>query len=114
MFPSIFARGNRKTLQNLKKLRKQAQAEKQPKVALRIQGIMLSLEKHSVNDIARLLHVHRTTVRLWIHAWNTYHEQGVLEGYRSGRRPKLTDNDKETLYDIVDSGPVAYGSMSLT
>ncbi len=109
MFPSIFARGNRRTLQNLKKLRKQAQADKQPKVALRVQGIMLSLEKRSVNDIARLLHVHRTTVRLWIHAWNTYREKGVLEGYRSGRRPKLTDHDKENLYDILDSGPVAYG-----
>jgi transposase len=34
---------------------------------------------------------------------------GLLEGHRSGRRPKLTEEDRQRLFDIVDSGPVAYG-----
>ena len=109
MLPRIFAKGNRKTLEKLKELRKMAQADKAPRVALRIQAIMLSLERHGVNDIARLLHVHRSSVHSWIQAWNMYREEGLLEGHRSGRQPRLTDQDKELLHDIVESGPVAYG-----
>jgi len=90
-------------------MRKQAQADKAPRVAIRIQGVMLSIENRSVGDIARLLHVHRSTVHSWILFWNEYRELGLLEGHRSGRPPSLNDKDKERLADIVDSGPVSYG-----
>ncbi|HDH05689.1 MAG TPA: hypothetical protein ENH01_08250 [Nitrospirae bacterium] len=60
MQPSTFARGNKRTRSNLKTLRRETHADKAPKVALRIQGIMLSLKKHSVSDIAWLLQVHRS------------------------------------------------------
>lgn len=59
MQPSTFAKGNKRTRGNIKTLRMEAHADKAPRVALRIQGIMLSLEKHSVSDIAQLLQVHR-------------------------------------------------------
>jgi transposase len=109
MLPSVFARGNSRTLENLTNLRKQAITDKAPKVALRLSGIMLSLEKHRVNEIARLLHVHRSTVHSWIYNWNEYREQGLLEGYRSGRPNRLNELDRQRLADIVDSGPIAYG-----
>ncbi len=109
MRPAIFAKGNKKTLANLKALRKQAQTDKAPRVALRIQGVMLSLEKYSVSDIARLLHMHRSTVHTWIVSWNAHREVGLYEGHRSGRPTALTETDRERLSDIVDSGPVAYG-----
>ena len=109
MRPATFAKGNKRTLSKLKALRKQAQSDKAPRVALRIQGIMLSLEKHSVSDIARLLHIHRSTVHVWIVSWNTHREVGLYEGHRSGRPCSLTETDRERLSDIVDSGPVAYG-----
>lgn len=112
MLPSLFAKGNKRSMEKLKKLRKEAQKDKEPRVVLRIQGIMLSLEKHSVNDIADLLHVHRSTVNLWVTAWNDFGESGLLEGYRCGRPSKLTDQQKEKLWNIVDSGPVAYGLRS--
>jgi len=109
MLSTVFAKGNKKTLINLVALRKAAQTDKAPRVALRIQGIMLSLEKHSVADIAQLLHVHRSTVHEWVVAWNVYGKEGLYEGHRSGRPPALTGEDKIRLSDIVDSGPVAYG-----
>ena len=109
MRPATFAKGNKKTLRNLIALRRQAQADKAPRVALRIQGVMLSLEKHSVSDIAQLLHVHRSTVHAWIQWWNACGKEGLYEGHRSGRPPALTEKDKERLRDIVDSGPVAHG-----
>ena len=33
-------------------------------------------------------------------------------GYRSGRNPKLSEEQKNALGDIIDSGPVAYGFLS--
>lgn len=109
MQPALFAKGNKRTLENLKALRKQAQTDKAPRVALRIQGVMLSLKKYSVSDIAELLHVHRSSPHAWICAWNEHGKAGLLEGHRSGRPPGLAEQDKERLGDIVDSGPVAYG-----
>ena len=109
MLPNVFAKGNRKTQAKLIALRKEAMADKAPRVALRIQGVLLSLDKHSVSDIARLLKVHRATVHNWIHQWNEWGEQGLLEGHRAGRPASLTEADFLRLRDIVDSGPVAYG-----
>lgn len=109
MLPSLFAKGNRRTIGNLEALRRQAHADKAPRVALRIQAIMLSIDKHSATRIAQLLHVHRVTVNSWINAWNAYREEGLLEGYRSGRPSRLTGSQREHLYDIIESGPVAYG-----
>jgi len=109
MRPATFAMGNKNAIQKLIDARKQAHADKAPRVALRIQAIILSLEKHSPTEIASLLHVARSCVHEWINAWNEYRMLGLLEGHRSGRRPKLTEENKQKLFDIVDSGPVAYG-----
>jgi transposase len=112
MLPSLFAKGNRRTVAHLEALRRQAHADKAPRVALRIQGVMLSIDKHSATRIAGLLHVHRVTINSWINAWNVYGQDGLLEGYRSGRPTRLSDSQKEQLYDIIESGPVAYGLRS--
>ena len=109
MHASTFAKGNKRTILKLILARKQAHADKAPRVALRIQAIILSLEKQGPTDIARLLHVPRSCVHEWINAWNEYRMLGLLEGHRSGRPPRLTEEGKQRLLDIVDSGPVAYG-----
>jgi len=112
MLPALFAKGNRRTVGSLEALRRQAHADKAPRVALRIQGIMLSIDKHSATHISELLHVHRVTVHAWINAWNAHGREGLLEGHRSGRPPRLSDPQKEQLYDIIESGPVAHGLSS--
>ena len=109
MTPLVFAKGNAKTIAKLLALHKEALSEKAPRVALRIQGILLSLEKHSVPDIARLLHSERTTVHGWVKRWNEYGTESLLEGHRSGRPPRMTQHEAQQLRDIIDSGPVAYG-----
>jgi transposase len=35
--------------------------------------------------------------------------EGLLEGQRSGRPPQLSSAHRQSLQDILDSGPVAYG-----
>jgi transposase len=105
----IFAEGNGRTLQRLRRLRQEAQTEKAPRVALRLEAIMLSVQQQTTGQIAQGLQVDRTRVHAWIGAWNEYGEEGLLEGHRSGRPPELDATQREQLADILDSGPVAYG-----
>jgi transposase len=109
MKPKLFAKGNNKTKQKLIRLRNEAQHDKAPRVALRIHGVILSIEKYPPSKIASLLKIDRTTVPIWINNWNQYGEEGLLEGHRSGRLPKLSDKELKHLYDILESGPIAYG-----
>jgi len=105
----VFARGNQRTVQRLIELRHQALNDHVPRIAQRLHGIVLSLEGHSPPTIARLLKVHRSTVPLWIEQFNEYGEEGLLEGLRPGRPVGLDPQQRESLCDILDSGPVAYG-----
>jgi hypothetical protein len=83
-----FAKGNRIAISKLLELRRQAQRDKEPRVVLRIQGILMSLEGGTAGEISNHLKVHRSTVP----------------------RPRgLSPEDREKLCDILDSGPTAYG-----
>jgi transposase len=104
-----FAQGRKAAISKLLELRRQAQKDKEPRVVLRIQGILMSLAGHTTGEIAGHLKVHRSTIPLWIDQWNRYGKEGLLEGHGSGRPPGLSCDDRERLCDILDSGPVAYG-----
>lgn len=106
---AIFAKGNQRTVNKIIRLRKEALADHQNRVATRLHAIMLSIEKHTSGDIANLLKVNRTNVPIWINNWNEHGADGLLEGHRSGRRSGLSPKDKERLGDIIESGPVTYG-----
>lgn len=106
---TIFACGNRRTIERLVARRRAAQRDKAMRVAQRLHGIILSLEHHTTTEIAHLLKVHRSSVPLWINAWNQNGEEGLLERYRSGRPCRLDPSEHVRLCDILDSGPVAYG-----
>lgn len=105
----VFARGNRKTVDKLLQVRRQAQRDKAPRVLLRVQGILMSLDGCTASEIAQRLKVHRSTVPLWIEHWNEHGEEGLWEGHRSGRPGELDQAARQRLCDILDSGPVAYG-----
>jgi len=105
----IFARGGSRTLHRLKRLRQEAQTDRAPRVALRMQAIMLSVQGQTTGQIAQGLQVDRTRVHAWIGAWNEHGDEGLLEGHRSGRPPAMSAEQRERLGDILDSGPVAHG-----
>lgn len=81
----VFANGKRRTVKQLIELRRQAQKDKAPRVVLRIQGILLSLDGCSTGEIAQRLKIHRSTVPTWIEHWNQHGLEGLWEGHRSGR-----------------------------
>ena len=103
------SRGHSPTLQRLKTLRQEAQTEKAPRVALRLQAILLSVQRQTTGQIARGLQVDRTRVHAWIGAWNESGAEGLREGHRSGRPAQLDATQREHLADSLDSGPVAHG-----
>jgi transposase len=105
----IFAQVQPRTRRQVLSLRQQAQTDKAPRVALRLQAILLSLDGHTAPAIAELLHVHRTRVHAWVSHWNEHGLEGIKEGHRSGRPCELTRVQCQQLHDIIESGPVAYG-----
>ncbi len=105
----IFAKGGHRAAKRLLALRQEAQTDKAPRVVLRIQGILMSLDGYSSGEIARRLKAHRSGVPVWIQHWNEHGEEGLWEGHRSGRPAHLSLRQREQLADILDSGPVAYG-----
>src|SRR2546429_361927 len=80
-----FANGNKATISKLLEVRRQAQKDKEPRVVLRIQGILMSLDGQTTGEIAN-----------------------HLKGHRSGRPRHLSPAEREQLCDILDSGPAAY------
>jgi transposase len=105
----VFAVGDGRTLVRLRRLRTDAHSDRAPRVALRLQALMLSVQKHSNTEIARLLQVSRSRVYEWVCSWNKYGLEGILEGHRSGRPSALNGKQQTKLRDIIESGPIAYG-----
>lgn len=105
----LFAKAQARTRRHVLTLRQEAQTDKAPRVALRLQAILLSLDGHTAPAIAGLLHVHRTRVHAWVSNWNEHGIDGLKEGHRSGRPRELTSAQRQQLHDIIESGPVAYG-----
>jgi len=105
----IFAQGNKNTHRRLIDLRKKALKDRKTRIAQRIHSIILSLEGYTTGDISSILKVHRSSVSIWINNWNLHKDDGLLEGYHSGRKRKISENDLQHLHDILESGPVAYG-----
>lgn len=105
----IFVSTDARTRRQLLVLRQEAQTDKAPRVALRLQAILLSADGHTPPAIADLLHVHRSRVHDWVRSWIDHGVEGIKEGHRSGRPCELTAAQRQELHDIIESGPVAYG-----
>jgi transposase len=91
----VFANGNRRAVEQLLRLRKLAQQDKAPRVVLRIQGILMSLDGLTTTEIADRLKIHRSTVPLWIEHWNDHGEEGLWEGQRSGRPSEVDESMRQ-------------------
>jgi len=105
----IFAKGNSRSLSRVKRLRQAAQADKAARVVLRLDAVLLSIQRQTTGAIAQLLQTDRSRVHAWISNWNRFGIDGLLEGHRSGRPSRLSPEHAGQLKDIVESGPVAYG-----
>ena len=101
-----------RTVKNLKLKERESASDGAYRVARRIRAVLLNHEEKSSGEIADLLNASRSKVSHWLKAYEEQGFDGLMEGRRSGRPSRLTDLQKILLYDIVDSGPTAYGLMT--
>lgn len=92
--------------------RKDADEDRQYRVARRIHAVLLNADGKTSGQVASLLNAPRSKVSQWLQFYDEYGLEGLLEGQRSGRPSLLDAKQKQTLDDIVESGPRAYGFLS--
>lgn len=97
-----------KSRQRLNRLRKEAEQEGAYRVARRLHAVLLNSQGRTSGEVARLLESPRSKVSLWLANFQEHGVPGLLEGHRSGRPAELTEAQRQTLADIIESGPVAY------
>ncbi len=71
----------------------------------RSQAILLSFDKFSIDDIAKICRVDRDTVSNWIDNWNEVGETGLQDGKKSGRPPILTPQEQQQALEIALQNP---------
>jgi transposase len=98
-----------KTHSRLVRLSKEAERDGVYRVAKRLQAVVLNSEGRTSGELAGILKAPRSSVSEWLSLYQRHGVAGLLEGYRSGRPPLLTAEQRTQLGDILDSGPVAYG-----
>jgi len=98
-----------KTHSRLVRLSKEAERDGAYRVAKRLQAVVLNSEGRRSGELAGILKAPRSRVSEWLSLYQRYGVEGLLEGYRSGRPPLLTAEQRAHLGDILDSSPVAYG-----
>lgn len=97
------------TYKKLMRLRAKAEQDGVYRVAKRIHSVILNSDGRTSGEIADILKAPRSKVSQWLSDYETYGFDGLLEGHRSGRPPRLNEKQHEVLKDIIESGPVAYG-----
>lgn len=98
-----------KTRIRLSRLRKEAEQEGAYRVARRLHAVLLNAAGRTSGEIARILQAARSKVSEWLAHYEEHGVTGLLEGHRSGRPGQLTESQRRSLEDIIESGPVAYG-----
>jgi transposase len=94
-----------KTYRRLVQLSKEAEREGAYRVAKRLQAVVLNSEGRTSGDLAGILKAPRSKVSEWLARYQAQGVDGLLEGYRSGRPPRLTGVQHKRLGDISTAVP---------
>ncbi len=73
----------------------------------RLMIILLSAQRHKVQDISREVDLHPINVRKWIHRFNTHGLDGLRSGKSPGRPPVFTDEQRQEIVDIASADPLS-------
>lgn len=107
MRPRILALGEEK-YREIARLAKQAIRAGQFRVEVRLTAVLRNSKGETSGQLARKLGVSRSKVSAWLASFEKYGIQGVLEGKRSGRPPRLTPRKLKKLWRIYEMGPAEY------
>ncbi len=74
-------------------------------VRRRAHMLLLSAEKFSINEIARIYQVHRDTVSNTFARWEKYGIDGLDDAPRSGRPPSLSEKEEDEAIELLKKDP---------
>jgi transposase len=94
--------------QELKRMTRQAVG----RVSQRAQMILLSAQRRTVPEIARIFEMSEATVRFWIDRFNAEGPDGLYDEPRSGRPPKVTKQVNETIEQLIQDDPSQEGYLA--
>lgn len=87
-----------------------AKKSKDAEARVRLRAILLVHEGKSLEQVAEILEVARSTVQRWIEKYRSRGTVGLLfRGPFKGRRPRLTLDQKRELAGIIREGPEKCG-----
>jgi len=89
----------------LEKLKKIARSEKNPKIAQRIQIIILAIQGYTAPGIALSLSLSRRTCQGWVRRFNQQGLGGLQDQPGRGRNALLTPEENEVFKKRLDTGP---------
>ena len=75
------------------------------RVRNRSHAILLSFERYSIDEIARICGVHRNAVSRWINRWHEFGLKGLSDVEKNGRPPILTLEEQARTVEIALRNP---------
>ena len=90
--------------------RRRARKRKDFRAVTRLRSVLLIHDGHTLEEVARILEVARSTVQRWIERYRGRGVTGlVVQGPHKGRKPRLSLEEKRELPLIIQDGPEKSG-----
>ena len=74
-------------------------------VRRRAHSILLSADGFTIDEITRIYQIHRDTVGTTFDRWEREGIEGLIDGYRSGRPPKLSESEADEAIKSLKEDP---------
>ncbi len=87
-------------------LRRLAKASKDAGQSRRLLALAEIYDGGRRTDAARVGYVGLQVIRDWVLRFNAKGPRGLIDGKATGKRPKLNDEQRRALAQIVESGPI--------
>lgn len=72
---------------------------------MRAHAILLSNEGYKVSDLSEILGICRQTTSIWINSWEKYGLDSLFDNPRSGRPPKVSEENKKEVIELIKDSP---------
>jgi len=89
----------------MEELRRTARAQRDARMRMRLQGLVLARQGRTAEEIAALLDVSRRAVQQWVRRYNQSGVEGLQRRPGQGRREKLSLEETERLCARMEAGP---------
>lgn len=91
--------------QGLDELRRMGRSQRDARMRIRLQGIVLAAQGRAAEEIAKALDVSRRVVQKWVYRYNRWGVEGLRHRPGQGRRERLTLEERERFCACLEAGP---------